>query len=47
MKMYKKPSTEATQVKPITIICASITGNNGGTMDLNGPGTGGGEEIGD
>ena len=44
-KMYKKPITEATQVKPITIICASTT--FGGGTDTLGGGTGGGDTIGD
>ena len=47
MKMYKKPITEATQVKPITIICASTTfGGNTDTLSGGGGGTGG-ETIGD
>ena len=43
--MYKNPEIAVTQVHPVTIVCASVTGNNGGTQDLNGAGTGGGEVI--
>ena len=46
--MYKQPNVEISEVKPTTIICASVTEGTGGTAGLGGGGgSGTGETIGD
>ena len=46
--MYKQPNVEISEVKPTTIICASVTEGTGGTGGLgSGGGSGTGETIGD